>query len=76
MKHISYKKIVPFVFGAGMLAGCATSRDGGLAHYVVTDKANNTIVFTESVGCKTRRVMTFDSTEMEYYNSIYVGDTI
>ena len=76
MKRVSYKKIVPFVLGAGMLAGCATSRDGGLAHYVVTDKSNNTITFTENVGCKTQRVMTFDSTEMEYYNSIYVGDTI
>lgn len=76
MKHISYKKIVPFVLGAGMLAGCATSRGAGLACYVVTAKANTTIVFTECAGYQTKRVMTFDSTEMEYYRSIGVGDTI
>lgn len=76
MKRISYKKIFPFVLGAGMLSGCVASRDNGLARYVVTDKANNTIVFTENIGCQTKRVMTFDSTEMVYYKSICVGDTI
>lgn len=76
MKRVSYKKIVPFVLGAGMLSGCVASRDNKLARYVVTDKANNAIVLTEDVGCQTKRVMTFDSTEMVYYKSIYVGDTI
>ncbi len=76
MNHISYKKIMPFILGAGMLAGCATHRDGNLARYVVTDRANNMITFENVAGMSAKRVMTFNADEMPLYREIHVGDTI
>lgn len=76
MKHMSYKKIIPFILGAGMLSGCATLRNNNLAQYVVTSKQDNKIVFDNVSGISTKRVMTFDETEMNYYRSINIGDTI
>lgn len=76
MKHISYKKIIPFVFGAGLLAGCASSRDANLAKYVVTQRADKKIIFEDVATQHTQRVMTFDDATLPYYREIHIGDTI
>ncbi|MCM1294245.1 MAG: hypothetical protein NC311_01635 [Muribaculaceae bacterium] len=73
---ISYKQILPFLLGTGMLGGCATSHDGNLARYVVTDRADNKIVFENVVGVPTKRVMTFEDADLVYYRAIHIGDTI
>lgn len=76
MKRISYKQIIPFVLGAGMLVGCATTGNRNLARYVVTDKKDNKIIFEDVTAGHTQRVMTFDDASLAYYRNIHVGDTI
>ena len=76
MKNISYKKVISFILGAGMLGGCATSRSDNFARYVVTAKQDNKVVFHNVSGIPVQRVMTFDNTEMDYYRNINVGDTL
>lgn len=76
MKHISYKKIMPFILGAGMLGGCAIQRESNLSRYVVRDRANNMITFENVAGMSVKRVMTFNADELPLYRDIHIGDTI
>ncbi len=73
---MSYKKIMPFILGAGMLGGCAIQREGNLSCYVVRDRANNMISFENVAGMSVKRVMTFNTDELPLYHDIHIGDTI
>ena len=66
------KKTILFTMPA-IMAGC-----GQRARYVITDKADGNIVYTQvaPVVDTTRHVMVFDQETMDLYKYLSVGDTI